>query len=107
MLKLQHPPAQGLADPPGEVVIPPRPGWVGVDDLDASSRGRAGHPWIGSRRRRGVVERNDLGSARHRCSLFGARVTGNKIVRLLIMRGINVRFVNVRRVGVGAWQKGH
>src|ERR1700722_1011516 len=70
MLKLQHPPAQGLADPPGKVVIPPWPGRVGLGDLDASSRGGAGHPWIGSRRRRGVVERNDLGSARHPCSLF-------------------------------------
>jgi hypothetical protein len=29
---------------------------------------------VGSRRRRGVVERNDLGSARHPCSLSGARV---------------------------------
>ena len=37
---------------------------------------------------------------------FDARVTGNKIVRILIMRGINVRFVNVRRVSVGAGQKG-
>jgi hypothetical protein len=34
-------------------------------------------------------------------------VTGNKIVRALIMRGINVRLVNVRRVSVGAWQRGH
>ena len=37
---------------------------------------------------------------------FGARMTGNKIVRLLIMMNINVRFVSVRRVSVGAWQKG-
>jgi hypothetical protein len=34
------------------------------------------------------------------------RVTGNKIVRFLIMTGINVRFVSVRRVGVSAWQEG-
>jgi len=33
-------------------------------------------------------------------------MTGNKIVRFLIMTGINVRFVSVRRVSVGAWQKG-
>jgi hypothetical protein len=37
---------------------------------------------------------------------FGARVAGNKIVRFLIMNGINVRFVSVRRVSVGAGQKG-
>ncbi len=37
---------------------------------------------------------------------FGVRMTGNKIVRFLIMTGINVRFVSVRRVSVGAWQKG-
>ena len=100
MLKLQHPPAQGLADPAGEVVILPRPGRVGVGDLDAGSRGGAGHPWIGSRRRRRVVERNDLGSARHPGSLSGTRVTGNKVVRILIMTGINVRFVSVRRASV-------
>jgi hypothetical protein len=70
MLKLQHPPAQGLADPAGQVVILPRPGRVGIGDLDATSRGGAGHPGIGSRRRRGVVERNDLGSAWHPCSLL-------------------------------------
>ena len=34
------------------------------------------------------------------------RVAGNKIVRFLIMTGINVRFVSVRRVGVSAWQEG-
>jgi hypothetical protein len=34
------------------------------------------------------------------------RVTGNKIVRVLIMRGINVRLAGVRRVSVGAWQRG-
>ena len=33
-------------------------------------------------------------------------VTGNKIVRILIVTGINVRFVSVRRVSVGAGQKG-
>jgi hypothetical protein len=33
-------------------------------------------------------------------------VTGNKIVRLLIMRGINLRLVSVRRVSVTARQKG-
>ena len=37
---------------------------------------------------------------------FGARMTGNKIVRFLIVMNINVRFVSVRRVSVGAWQKG-
>ena len=31
-----------------------------------------------------------------------ARVTGNKIVRVLIMMGINVRLVCVRRVSVSA-----
>jgi hypothetical protein len=35
-----------------------------------------------------------------------ARVTGNKIVRFLIMTGINVMFVSVRWVSVSAWQKG-
>ena len=34
------------------------------------------------------------------------RMTGNKIVRFLIMMDINVRFVSVRRVSVSAWQKG-
>jgi hypothetical protein len=34
------------------------------------------------------------------------RVTGNKIVMFLIMTGINVRFVSVRRIGVSAWQEG-
>ena len=106
MLKLQHPPAQGLADLAGQVVILPRPGRVGVGDLDAGSRSGAAHPWIGSRRRRRVVERNDLGSARHPRSLSGAPVTGNKVVRILIMTGINVRFVSVRRISVGARQKG-
>jgi len=33
-------------------------------------------------------------------------VTGNKIVRLLIMMDVNVRIVSVRRVSVSAWQKG-
>jgi len=33
-------------------------------------------------------------------------VTGNKIVRFLIVRDINVRFVSVRRVSVSAGQKG-
>jgi hypothetical protein len=33
-------------------------------------------------------------------------VAGNKIVRFLIMMGVNVRFVSVRRVGVSAWQEG-
>ncbi len=37
---------------------------------------------------------------------FGVRVTGNKIVRILIMTDINVSFVSVRRVSVGAGQKG-
>jgi hypothetical protein len=40
------------------------------------------------------------------CACCGPPVTGNKIVRILIMTGINVRFVSVRRVSVGAWQKG-
>jgi hypothetical protein len=34
------------------------------------------------------------------------RVTGNRIVRLLIMKDVNVRLVSVRRVGVSAWQEG-
>jgi hypothetical protein len=42
----------------------------------------------------------------HRRLTVPVRVTGNKIVRFLIMMGVNVRFVSVRRVGVSAWQKG-
>ena len=41
-----------------------------------------------------------------RTTRHSGRVTGNKIMRFLIMRGINVRFVSVRRVSVSAWQKG-
>ncbi len=54
--------------------------------------------WISAE---GVPRRAD--PARRQC---GVRVTGNKIVRFLIMTGINVRFVSVRRVSVSAWQKG-
>jgi hypothetical protein len=72
VLKLQHPPAQGLTDPAGEVVVLPGPGGVGVGYLDVNGRGGAGQPWIGSGRWRGVVERHDLGSAGHQCSLLPA-----------------------------------
>jgi hypothetical protein len=34
--------------------------------------------------------------------VLSRRRTGNKVVRILIMRGINVRLVSVRRVSVGA-----
>ena len=59
-----------------------------------------------------VTTRVDIGphgswsSGRHGEPRFGARGTGNKIVRILIMMDINVRFVSVRRVSVRAWQKG-
>jgi hypothetical protein len=48
VLQLQRPPAQGLPDPPGELLVLPRPGGIGIGDLDANRRGGAGQPRIGS-----------------------------------------------------------
>jgi hypothetical protein len=72
-----------MVDPPDDLLLP----GVVLHDVLAARIGRG----------RGLP----LG-----CSLSGARVTGNKIVRVLIMTGVNVRLVSVKRVSVGAWQKG-
>jgi len=69
MLKLQRPPAQRLPDQAGQLVVLPRPGGIGLGDLDADRRGGAGHPRVGSGRRRVVRKRDDLGSAGHQRSL--------------------------------------
>jgi hypothetical protein len=71
VFKLQYPPAQGGPDPPGQVVVLPRPGGVGIGDLDADRRGGAGHPWIGFGGR-GIDERHDLSSAGHQRSSWPA-----------------------------------
>ena len=65
MVKLQHAPAQDLPDPAGEIVVVPRPVWVGAGYLDAGGRGGASHPRIGFPGWPGIVKRHDLGSGRH------------------------------------------
>ena len=72
VLQLQHPPAQGLPDPVSQLVVLPRPGGIGIGDLDADGRNGAWHPQIGAGRRRGVGERHDLGPAGHPRSLLPA-----------------------------------
>jgi hypothetical protein len=86
VLQLQHPPAQRLPDPAGEAVVLPRPAGVGIGHVDAGARPGAGHhPGIGSRGRRGVVERHDLDTAGHQRSLrprpSAAPGTGNRAPR--------------------------
>ena len=77
MLKLQDPPAQGLPDPGGQDTVVPRPVRIGSGYLDADGSRAAGHPGRGSRGRRGVIERHDLGSAGHQRSLLpGYRLLG-------------------------------
>jgi hypothetical protein len=63
-----------MVDPPDDLLLP----GVVLHDVLAARIGRG----------RGLP----LG-----CSLSGARVTGNKIVRVLIMTGVNVRLVSVSR----------
>src|SRR5580700_12243940 len=65
MIKLQYPPAEDLADPGGELLVAMRPGGVGLGHLDPGTGAGARNPWSGSRWRRGVVKRDDLGSGGH------------------------------------------
>jgi hypothetical protein len=44
----------------------------------------------------------DVGQGRAGGQRHDDRVTGNKFMRLLIMRTVNVRLVSVRRAGVSA-----